>query len=61
MTLKDARESKGMSQEDLAQACGVVRQTISNIEVGMNKPSVTLAKKIGEVLDVPWWDLYDAE
>lgn len=56
--LKSAREAKGMTQEDLAQACGVIRQTISAIEVGQNKPRPELAKKIGEILDVQWWELY---
>lgn len=56
--LKSARESKGMTQEDLAQACDVTRQTISAIELKVNKPSPDLAKKIGRMLDIPWWDLY---
>ena len=56
--LKSVREAKGMTQEDLAQACGVIRQTISAIEVGQNKPRPELAKKIGEILDVQWWELY---
>ena len=56
--LKSAREAKGMTQEDLAQACGVIRQTISAIEVGQNKPRPELEKKIGEILDVQWWELY---
>lgn len=59
--LKEIRESKNITQEKLAEMCGVVRQTIGNIETGMNKPSVSLAKKLGEALGVPWYELYEEE
>ena len=52
--LKEVRTSKNMSQEELANQCGVIRQTISNIECGLTKPSVELAKKIGKALDFNW-------
>ncbi len=52
--LKELRNSKKMSQEELANQCGVIRQTISNIECGLSKPSVELAKKIGEILGFDW-------
>lgn len=61
LDLKTLREEKGMTQAQLADACGVIRQTISNIEVGLNRPSVTLAQRLGEVLDVPWYELYGNE
>lgn len=52
--LKKLREKKNITQQELADECGVVRQTISNIEIGLTKPSVTLAKKMGKVLEVDW-------
>lgn len=52
--LKKLREEKGFSQQKLADMCGVVRQTITMIEAGVNKPSVSLAKKLGESLEVDW-------
>ena len=52
--LKELRNSKKMSQEELANQCGVIQQTISNIECGLSKPSVELAKKIGEILGFDW-------
>lgn len=52
--LKELRNSKKMSQEELANQCGVIRQTISNIECGLSKPSVELAKKIGKILGFDW-------
>lgn len=56
--LKEEREKKGMTQQDLADKVGVVRQTISMIEMGQNKPSVVLAKKIGKVLKIKWTNFF---
>lgn len=53
-TLKKLRKDKGFTQQKLAEMCGVVRNTISMIEMGANKPSVPLAKKLGEALGVDW-------
>lgn len=53
-TLKKLRKDKGFTQQKLAEMCGVVRNTISMIEMGVNKPSVPLAKKLGEALGVDW-------
>lgn len=52
--LKIIRVSKGINQTDLADSVNVTRSTISAIEAGINKPSVELAKRIGEVLSVDW-------
>lgn len=43
-----------MTQDALAESVGVIRQTISNIECGLNRPSPKLAIKIGEVLEIDW-------
>lgn len=52
--LRELRNNAAMTQKELAQRCGVVRQTISNIELGVTKPSVDLAKKIADVFGVEW-------
>jgi len=52
--LQKERVAKGLTQEQLASKCGVIRQTISEIECGRNNPSIYLAKKIAEVLDLDW-------
>lgn len=52
--LRKAREEKGMTQNALAESVGVIRQTISNIECGLNRPSPELAIKLGEVLEIEW-------
>lgn len=57
--LRELRNNAAMTQEELAQRCGVVRQTISNIELGVTRPSVDLAKKIADVFGVEWPILFD--
>ena len=59
--LKALRLEKGLTQEQLATKCGIVRQTISNIECGVTKPSVDLAKKFAEVLEVDWAEFFEEE
>ncbi|MBO4617368.1 putative transcriptional regulator [Lachnospiraceae bacterium YSD2013] len=51
LRLKSARAAKDMSQEDLAKACGVTRQTINAIEKGDYNPTINLCIAICRVLD----------
>ena len=51
--------SKGLTQEQLASECGVQRTTITMIELGENKPSVELAKKLGKIFEVAWSDFFE--
>ena len=57
--LKELRTAKGMTQEQLASECGVQRTTITMIELGENKPSVELAKKLGTIFDVAWSNFFE--
>ena len=56
--LRKVRQDNGLTQTSLAEAAGVVRQTISNIECGINAPSVGLAKKLAEILGLNWTDFF---
>lgn len=58
INLKKLREGAEMTQEALARETGVIRQTISNIECGVSKPSVELAKKIASVLKFDWPEFF---
>ncbi len=49
----DLRTKKNITQEELAEAVGVSRQTIIAIERGKYTPSVALALKIGAYFDAP--------
>ena len=59
LNIKELRISKGFTQEQLANECGVQRTTITMIELGENKPSVELAKKLGKIFDVAWSDFFE--
>ncbi len=50
-----------MTQQALAEAVGVTRQTIIAIEKGSFNPSVKLALKIAEVFNVTVEDLFQLE
>ena len=49
--MKSARAAIDMSQQDLAEAVGVSRQTISAIEKGDYNPTINLCRAICKVLD----------
>ncbi len=51
--VNEYRTERGMTQEALAAAVGVTRQTIISIEKGNYTPSVLLALKIATVFTVP--------
>ena len=59
MSLKKAREKSGLSQEKLGLKVGVGRSTIAMIETGANQLTVPLAKKIADVLNVNWTELFE--
>ena len=51
-------ENGEMTQQHLADAAGVTRQTIIAIEAGKYAPSLTLAFKIARVFAVPLEDVF---
>lgn len=58
LRLKAARAALDMSQEDLAKACHVSRQTISAIEKGDYNPTINLCIEICRVLNKTLDDLF---
>lgn len=52
------REKLGMTQLALAEACGVRRETIVNLERGRYNPSLKLALRICAVLGARVEDLF---
>ena len=49
--IRSLREKKGMTQEALAEALFVTRQTVSNYETGRSRPDLDMLVKIAEVLE----------
>ncbi len=60
LKMKAARASLDMSQQDLASAVNVSRQTINAIEKGDYNPTINLCRAIckvlGKTLDDLFWD-----
>lgn len=50
--LKTLRESKGMSQAELAESLGITQSIIAQYEAGAKFPNVNLAAKIAKTLGV---------
>ena len=50
-TIRERRKEKGMSQEDLAQRCGVARQTVNAIENNKYDPTLALAFHLARELE----------
>ncbi|RQO81045.1 helix-turn-helix transcriptional regulator [Acidovorax sp. FJL06] len=48
--LRTLRQDRGMTQQALADALGVSRQTVHSIEAGKYDPSLPLAFKIARLL-----------
>ncbi|MGC2486683.1 MAG: helix-turn-helix transcriptional regulator [Acidimicrobiales bacterium] len=57
-SVRELRQSAGMSQEALAREVGVSRQTIVNVEKGLSEPKVLLAIAIGVALGVAAEELF---
>lgn len=60
LKLKSARASLDMSQEQLAEAVGVTRQTIGMIEAGKFNPSlqlcISICRALGKSLNDIFWE-----
>jgi len=56
--LRDVRQANNFTQEALADAVEVTRQTIIAIEKGKFGPTVTLALALAQVLEVKVEDLF---
>jgi transcriptional regulator with XRE-family HTH domain len=50
--LREARQSKGISQENLAARSGLDRSFISLVERGIQSPNIAVLLKVAEVLGV---------
>ena len=59
LKLKSARAAKDLSQQQLADAVGVSRQTINGIEKGDYNPTIKLClaicRALGRTLDELFW------
>lgn len=56
--LRQRRLTAGLTQEEIAERCGVTRQTIIAVERGNYVPSVLLALRLAQALDCRVEDLF---
>lgn len=56
--LKFYRQSRGLSQEQLAVRAGITVRYIAFLESGQKKPSLTLAFKISRILQASIEDIF---
>lgn len=59
--IKVARAEQGLTQQQLADAAGVSRQTINAIESGKFVPSTVLALKMARIFGKPVEDIFELE
>ena len=58
-SIPELRKQNKLSQEELASAVGVTRQTITSIEVGKYTASLVLAYKIAKYFDKTIEEIFD--
>lgn len=56
--LEELRKQRGVTQEELADALSVSRQTIGSLENGRYNPSILLAFKIANYFQVTIEDIF---
>jgi len=61
MNIKDIREEKNISQQDLAAACNFEKSNMSRIEAGRTNLTIGTLLKICEALQVKLVDVVDVE
>ena len=57
ITMVAARKMAGLTQQEMARACGVSVGTVTRWEKGIKDPTISQAKKIGEVCGVHYDDI----
>lgn len=57
--IRRKRYERGYSSTEMANRLGISNNWYSQIELGKNKPSIQLMKKIAKKLGVKYKDLYD--
>ncbi len=49
--IKDLRQGRGLTQDELAEKLFVSRQTVSNYELGRTRPDIDMLEKLAQVLE----------
>lgn len=58
-SVRSLRKQRGLSQEDLAEVCGLSRNYISDIERGVRNPGLLVMVALAKALKVPLRELME--
>lgn len=61
MNIGKARKAQKLTQAELAQIVGVSQRAIASYELKERRPSIDVAKRIGEALGIHWPQIFDEE
>ncbi len=59
--IRDLRESKGISQQNLAAICNFEKANLSRIEAGRTNPTISTLYKISQALEISIAEIVDVE
>ena len=59
--IRELRESKGITQQDLAAACNFEKTNMSRIEAGRTNPTLSTLYKISQALEITISELVNVE
>ena len=59
--IRELRESKGITQQNLAAICNFEKANLSRIEAGRTNPTVSTLYKISQALEITISELVDIE
>jgi transcriptional regulator with XRE-family HTH domain len=59
--IKKARQDAGLTQEELADLLRITPAALCRYERGNRPIPVATAQRIGRILQIDWWKLYDEE
>lgn len=57
--IRELRESKGISQQNLAAICNFEKANLSRLEAGRTNPTISTLYKISEALEISISELVD--
>jgi transcriptional regulator with XRE-family HTH domain len=59
--IRELREAKGVSQQNLAAACNFEKANLSRIEAGRTNPTISTLYRISQALGITISELVDVE
>ncbi|MDX8338782.1 helix-turn-helix transcriptional regulator [Draconibacterium sp. IB214405] len=59
--IRELRESKGISQQNLAAICNFEKANLSRLEAGRTNPTISTLYKISQALEITITELVDVE